>query len=83
MTPSAPACETASGSSALDDAQLIPAWMIGCRMPSSLVMRVEKVIAECMLTDRIGLSAYTDRQGEGQPRYIHLPRAGSYPSPIL
>jgi hypothetical protein len=39
-TPSPPAFETATTSGALEDAQLIAAWKIGCSMPSSCVILV-------------------------------------------
>src|SRR5688572_5494607 len=39
-TPRPPAFDTATTSGALDEAQLIAAWKIGCSMPSSSVMRV-------------------------------------------
>src|SRR3954464_2351770 len=40
MTPIPPAFDTAITSGALDDAQLMAAWKIGCSMPRSSVMRV-------------------------------------------
>jgi hypothetical protein len=39
-TPMPPAFDTAMTSGALDDAQLMAAWKIGCSMPRSSVMRV-------------------------------------------